>query len=40
MLIVMTPDATETDVWRVVKTIESLGFKAHPMPGAIVRRLA
>ena len=34
MLIVMTPDATETDVWRVVKTIESLGFKAHPMPGA------
>jgi 3-deoxy-7-phosphoheptulonate synthase len=34
MLIVMTPDATETDVWRVVKTIESLGLKAHPMPGA------
>jgi 3-deoxy-7-phosphoheptulonate synthase len=34
MLIVMTPDATETDVWRVVKTIESLGFKAHAMPGA------
>jgi len=26
--------SAETDVWRVVKTIESLGFKAHPMPGA------
>src|SRR5262252_10062528 len=34
MLIVMTPDATETDIWRVVERIESLGFKAHPMPGA------
>jgi len=34
MLIVMNPDATETDIWRVVETIESLGFKAHPMPGA------
>jgi 3-deoxy-7-phosphoheptulonate synthase len=34
MLIVMKPDATETDIWRVVETIESLGFKAHPMPGA------
>ncbi len=34
MLIVMKPDATEADVWRVVETIESLGFKAHPMPGA------
>jgi len=34
MLIVMNPDATETDIWRVVERIESLGFKAHPMPGA------
>jgi 3-deoxy-7-phosphoheptulonate synthase len=35
MLIVMTPDATESDIQRVIQTIESLGFKAHPMPGAI-----
>lgn len=34
MLIVMTPDATEADIQRVVTTIESLGLKAHPMPGA------
>jgi 3-deoxy-7-phosphoheptulonate synthase len=34
MLIVMTSDATESDIRRVVETIESLGFKAHPMPGA------
>ncbi len=34
MLIVMKSDATETDIRRVVETIESLGFKAHPMPGA------
>jgi len=34
MLIVMTPDATEADIQRVVETIESLGFKAHPMPGS------
>jgi 3-deoxy-7-phosphoheptulonate synthase len=34
MLIVMTPEATEADIRRVVETIESLGFKAHPMPGA------
>jgi len=34
MLIVMKSDATEADIWRVVETIESLGFKAHPMPGA------
>ncbi|MGH7551479.1 MAG: hypothetical protein ACREMQ_00450, partial [Longimicrobiales bacterium] len=34
MLIVMNLDATETDIWRVVETIESLGFKAHPMPGS------
>jgi len=30
----MTPDATEADIRRVVETIESLGYKAHPMPGA------
>ena len=34
MLIVMTADATEADIQRVVETIESIGFKAHPMPGA------
>ncbi len=34
MLIVMKSDATGSDIRRVVETIESLGFKAHPMPGA------
>src|SRR5262245_11081067 len=34
MLIVMTPDATEPDIARVVGVVESLGLKAHPMPGA------
>lgn len=34
MLIVMTPDATEADISRVVTVVETLGFKAHPMPGA------
>jgi 3-deoxy-7-phosphoheptulonate synthase len=34
MLIVMNSGATDTDIRRVVRTIESLGFKAHPMPGA------
>ena len=34
MLIVMTADATEADIQRVVATIESIGLKAHPMPGA------
>jgi 3-deoxy-7-phosphoheptulonate synthase len=34
MLIVMTPDATESDIQRVITTVESIGFKAHPMPGA------
>jgi 3-deoxy-7-phosphoheptulonate synthase len=34
MLIVMTPDATEEDIQRVVTTVEAIGFKAHPMPGA------
>jgi 3-deoxy-7-phosphoheptulonate synthase len=30
----MKPDATDADIERVVQTIESIGFKAHPMPGA------
>jgi 3-deoxy-7-phosphoheptulonate synthase len=34
MLIVMTPDATEADIQRVITTVESIGLKAHPMPGA------
>ncbi len=34
MLIVMTADATEADIQRVITTVESIGFKAHPMPGA------
>ena len=35
MLIVMKPGATEADVRRVVATIESVGLRAHPMPGAV-----
>jgi 3-deoxy-7-phosphoheptulonate synthase len=34
MLIVMKADATEGQVDEVVRHIEALGFKAHPMPGA------
>ncbi len=34
MLVVMKRDATATDVEGVIRKIESLGFKAHPMPGA------
>src|SRR6185312_4579274 len=34
MLIVMNSGATDTDIRRVVRKIEELGFKAHPMPGA------
>jgi 3-deoxy-7-phosphoheptulonate synthase len=30
----MKPDATDADIERVVQTNESIGFKAHPMPGA------
>ena len=33
MLIVMTPDATEKDVERVIEIIEKLGYKPHAMPG-------
>ena len=34
MLIVMKAGATESDIQRVVDVIESIGFKAHPLPGA------
>jgi 3-deoxy-7-phosphoheptulonate synthase len=34
MLIVMKSDATEGQVEAVVRVIEELGFRAHPMPGA------
>lgn len=34
MLIVMKPDAAQTDVERVIEIIEHLGFRAHSMPGA------
>src|SRR5882724_4268217 len=34
MLIVMKADATEGQVEAVVRIIEDLGYKAHPMPGA------
>lgn len=34
MLIVMKADATEPQIQAVVRVIEDLGFKAHPMPGA------
>ncbi len=33
MLVVMSHDAAEMDVRRVVKTIEDLGYEARPMPG-------
>jgi 3-deoxy-7-phosphoheptulonate synthase len=33
MLIVMKPDATQSDIERVIEIIEHLGFKAHSMPG-------
>ena len=34
MLIVMKHDATESQVESVLRVIEELGFKGHPMPGA------
>lgn len=34
MLIVMKVDATEHDIKEVVRVIEELGFRGHPMPGA------
>jgi 3-deoxy-7-phosphoheptulonate synthase len=34
MLIVMKTDATEADVEEVVRVVNEMGFRAHPMPGA------
>jgi len=34
MLIVMKPDATASQISRVTEVIETLGFRAHAMPGA------
>src|SRR5437868_2050876 len=34
MLIVMNANATEADVHNTVRVVESLGFRAHVMPGA------
>jgi 3-deoxy-7-phosphoheptulonate synthase len=34
MLIVMKADATDLQIAAVLRVIEELGFKAHPMPGA------
>lgn len=34
MLIVMKADATEAQVAEVVRVIEELGYRAHPLPGA------
>src|SRR5947208_1754685 len=34
MLIVMTAHATQGDIDHVVRAIETLGFRAHVMPGA------
>lgn len=33
MLIVMKPDASESDIARVIEVIEKLGFRGHVMPG-------
>src|ERR687892_319107 len=35
MLIVMKADATESQVEAVLRVVEQLGFKGHPMPGAM-----
>ncbi len=35
MLIVMKADATEGQVAEVLRVIEDLGFRGHPMPGAM-----
>src|ERR1044071_8869452 len=35
MLIVMKTDATARDIERVVEIVNELGFRAHPMPGAV-----
>jgi 3-deoxy-7-phosphoheptulonate synthase len=33
MLIVMKPDATQSDIDRVIEVIEKLGFRGHALPG-------
>src|SRR4026207_568463 len=33
MLIVMKSDATESDIEKVIRVIETLGFRGHAMPG-------
>lgn len=33
MLIVMTSDATQSDIEKVIEVIETLGFRGHAMPG-------
>src|ERR1041384_7284069 len=33
MLIVMKADATEREIAQVVRVIQELGFRAHPVPG-------
>ena len=33
MLIVMRPDATESDIERVLSVVETLGFRGHALPG-------
>lgn len=35
MLIVMKADATERDVAEVVRVVHELGYRAHPLPGAL-----
>src|SRR5882762_9776989 len=34
MLIVMKSDATETQIQTVLRVVEELGYRGHPMPGA------
>ncbi len=34
MLIVMKPQASEEDIRRVCQRVESMGYRAHPIPGA------
>src|SRR5262245_63496608 len=34
MLIVMKTGATQSEIERVIEIVESVGLKAHPMPGA------
>ncbi len=33
MLIVLKPDAKASEIERIIEVIETLGFRAHPMPG-------